>query len=177
MKRIIYLIWIALPALWCAGAASAKEKGYQVVDIGNNLQLNTPYGTRIYFGDVGFADYDSWSLEIPIADIRQDVSDKKPGGGSHDDNGESPGKPYASLDDNALLLSANDLYNQGKFRESLGYVEEMIRRNEKNVRAWIMRGSLYHALSQKDLAKSAWEEARKLDPNNKDVQKILENYR
>jgi tetratricopeptide (TPR) repeat protein len=161
-------------------SARAKDNKYQVVDIGNNLQLNTPYGTRIYFGDVGFADYDNWRLEIPISDIRQYGADSNgknsaaPGGGAGEG---SPGKPFGSLEDNALLLSANDLYNQGKFRESLGFVEEMIRRDEKNIRAWIMRGSLYHALGQKDLAKTAWESARKLDPENKDVQRILENYR
>ena len=169
--KIFFLVGLML-----ATTAFAKKFDYQLVDVGNNLQLVTPYGTRIYFGDVGFSEYDNWRLEVPIADLRQDGKDSGGGKENAGDEGGFPGKPYASLDDNALLLSANDLYNQGKFRESLGFVEEMIRRNEKNVRAWTMRGSLYHALGQKDLAKQAWQEAGKLEPDNKEVQRILENY-
>jgi tetratricopeptide (TPR) repeat protein len=170
VKRRYFILLLSILVLTTTSIVFAKSTDYQVVDFGNNLQLNTPYGTRVYFGDLGIQEQSSWRIEIPIKDLRtssDDQNEKEPGEGKNS---------YSSLEDNSLILSANDLYNQGKFRESLAYVDEMIRRNEKNTRAWIMRGSLYHALGQKDLAKTAWQSAQQSDPTNQEVKKILENY-
>lgn len=173
MKKKLFFFFLSVLFLATTTIVLAKPGDYQVVDFGNNLQLNTPYGTKIYFGDLGIQDQNSWRVEIPIKDLRLDSNQ----GSAKNESASGAENSYSSLEDNSLVLSANDLYNQGKFREALTFVDEMLRRNEKNTRAWIMRGSLYHALGQKDLAKTAWQSAQQSDPSNQEVKKILENYR
>lgn len=79
-------------------------------------------------------------------------------------------------DTDKLIVEANYLYNMGHFYESLKYVDEALRKKPTLVRAWIMKGSLLYVQGHKDLAKKAWGQASTLEPENKDIQSIIERF-
>lgn len=81
-------------------------------------------------------------------------------------------------DDTArLIVEANRFYNQGKYYEAQVYIEEVLRRKPKYVRAWVMKGSLLYVQGHKDLAQEAWKSVLEFDPENKQVKDLLSRYR
>ena len=91
-----------------------------------------------------------------------------------------PGKKKAEEepDDTArMIVEANRFYNQGKYYEALLYVEEVLRKKPQFVRAWVMKGSLLYVQGHKDLAKEAWENVLKFEPENQQIQGLLQRYK
>ncbi len=76
-----------------------------------------------------------------------------------------------------LVVEANHLYNKGRYYEALQYVDEVIRKKPNFLRAHMMKGSLLYVLGQKDLAQDSWKKALALDPENKDIQALMERYK
>ena len=151
--------------------ANAKNHRYRITNFGDNFQITSPFGSQIFIGDVGVSEMRSYKFEIPIEDLRplnrmdiNNAESKKTGDNSKTKFVES---------EEELLLQANYLYGQGKLSESLDFVDEALRRNNKNIRAWIMKGSLMHLRGESDLAKIHWRKAFKLDPSNKQIKKML----
>lgn len=153
-------------------ALALEAKGFRAHQEGNLLHIYSPYGTKLYFGDVSFSSLNSYRLEIPLIDLKPQAfnSDGGSAGNSRNDS-QSSAKEMPQND--SLILKANELYNKGKFLEAFSYVEELLRRDHKNVRGWIMKGSLLHVTGQKDLAILAWKEAANIDPDNQEIKKIL----
>lgn len=84
----------------------------------------------------------------------------------------------AEIDDTArLIVEANRFYNQGKYYEAQLYVEEVLRKKPKFVRAWIMKGSLLYVQGHKDLAHEAWQSVLSFDPENKQIKDLMMRYR
>lgn len=84
----------------------------------------------------------------------------------------------AEIDDTArLVVEANRFYNQGKYYEAQLYVEEVLRKKPKFVRAWIMKGSLLWVQGHKDLAQEAWQSVLAFDPENKQIKDLMMRYR
>lgn len=80
-------------------------------------------------------------------------------------------------DTDRLVLEANRLFNRKKFDEALTTIDELLRRKPAHLRGWIMKGSLLYVRGHKDLAKTAWNQALALEPENADVKSILEKYK
>lgn len=86
--------------------------------------------------------------------------------------------PLVEIDNNdGLILKANRLFHKGRYYEAALYIDEIIRRNPKSLRAWLMKGSALYKLGQKDLAQKAWQQASVLDTEKKQTNGILERYK
>ena len=168
MRYLILILFIL--AIQCLIA----DPRFHATQSGNIIQLSSPYGSKIYMGDLGFDRMPSYRFEVLLKDLKPPSFS----GGEGGQDGSSASEKKASLteDEDKLIYEANRLYNLGKFHDSMSFVQELLNRNPKNIRGWIMKGSLYHVLKQKELAKNAWAEALKLDPENQQVKSVLENY-
>lgn len=164
------MIWIFIFILFGSQESfgAAPPSGYAVTESGNLVFVKTPWGSSVYIGPVGLDSLKTYSFEIPLSDFRAGLptSIKNEAGNSQSDTNQ--------LGDTSTLISeANRLYNKGDFTKSLRYVDEVVRRDPKSVRAWVMKGSLMHVMGHKDLARQAWQKALELDPKNSQVQSIL----
>lgn len=163
-----------------SGAAEGKKPAYYANEYQSLLNLTTPYGSRVFLGDFGFDRLRSYTIEIPLADLKPPPSEDGGGGDGNGGGGQKRGGVSAKdlqADDDQLVLQANRLYNQGKFQDALTTVDELLRRNPDNVRALVMRGSMMHALGEKEMARKSWTRAAELEPSNQEIQNILQNYR
>ena len=79
-------------------------------------------------------------------------------------------------DSDRYVVEANRLYNRGKFYDATNVVEELLRKRPDHVRGWVMKGSLMKVQGHKESAKNAYLTALKLDPNNAELRKIVEEY-
>ena len=154
-------------------AVIATPAVYGVTQDNNLVFVKTPWGSSVYIAPVGFNSIDSYTFEIPLSDFRTGLT--------RDQTGDPPGPNIKSSSDaptgdiNMLIAEANRLYNIGDFNRALQYVDAASERQPGNVRAWVMKGSLMHVLGHPDLAQQAWAKALELDPNNKQIQNILQN--
>lgn len=148
-----------------------KDNRYRVTTFGDNFLITSPYGSKIFIGDIGLTDLRSYRFEIPIEDLKNSLYSSL--GNDRSFQGKENSQPKFVESEEELILQANHLYGQGKFSESLTFVEEALRRNSKNIRGWVMKGSLMHVQGQTDLAKIYWNKALKLEPNNEQIKKLL----
>ena len=89
-----------------------------------------------------------------------------------------PPTPKVEYDgSDSLILKANRLFHKGKYYEAALYVDEVLRRNPENMRAWLMKGSALYKLGQKDLAQKAWKQATALDTEQKETKGLMERYK
>ncbi len=156
---------------------------------GNNIEVVTPYGKRMIFGDQGFKQAHDYKLEIPLDELRPPkpktvaapppepakperiVATEEP---KPEPPAETPPKVVLEYDySDRLVLEANRLYNRRKFYEATITVDELLTRRPDYPRGWVMKGSLMYVQGQRDLAKSAWERALELDPENAQVKQYL----
>lgn len=79
-------------------------------------------------------------------------------------------------DSDQMIVEANWLYNHRRYFEALTVVERVLRKKPDALRAWIMKGSLLYVQGEKEMAKTAWQKAQTLDPQNSEVQTLLEHY-
>lgn len=169
-----------LLALFAAVAACLSvawgDDRYRATADGNLLQVRTPGTTRVFFGEPGFGDLRGYRLEIPLNELEPDRDGGE--GGSGNGHGHSERTPNPSINDDVdqLFAHANQLYQQGKFEAAMEFVQEILRRDPNQVRAWVMKGSLLHAQENRAGAKEAWKKAQVLDPNDQMIKNILENY-
>lgn len=177
--------------------------GYQINQTGNNLELVTPWGRRLLFGDFGFNNARDYRLEIPLDALRppeppkkideqdalrleheraiaeaaravKDAADAAKEAGAQRAPAQIPPRTVVEYDNtDRLVLEANRLYNRGKFYQASLTVEELLAKRPDFTRGWIMKGSLLYVQGYRDLAKIAWEKALELDPNNPEVKSFL----
>lgn len=180
-----------------------SPNGYNIKQTGNNLELVTPYGRRRIFGDQGFDRAKEYRLEIPLDELRppkpkvaepvkpepvkaEAEEARKPASEKNtedepedtEETGEVketvPPRVVVEYDyTDRLVLEANRLYNRRQFYEASLTVEEILTRRPDFARGWVMKGSLMYVQGQKDLAKTAWQKALELDPNNMEVKQYL----
>lgn len=172
-----------------------ENRDYQVVPNGNNLELTTPYGKRILFGDRGLRESRGYRIEIPLSELQPAELPKAPpslreiASAQAEEVSQKPeeAEPPKSLtlsektqaaaplydDTDRLILEANRLYNRGKYYAASLTVEDLISKRPDYARAWVMKGSLMYVQGQKDLAKAAWKKAIELDPTNEQVKTYL----
>jgi tetratricopeptide (TPR) repeat protein len=156
---------------------AAESDHYRATASGNLLQVHTPEGTRIFFGDPDFGEVGSYRVEIPVSEITAGSGGGgKAGSGNGGNDADATPGPSMKDDLDQLFAHANDLYLKGKFAAAREFVKEILRRDPKNSRALVMEGSLDHLEGNRDAAKAAWKKALEVDPNNKTIQNILENY-
>ena len=146
---------------------------YYAQEVTGNLNVITPYGTRLFLGDIGFDKLASYKIEIPLEDLKFLGGDGSEGDqGDRKRRGSSKGL-VANIE--TLVVQANELYNQGKFQEALSSVDEILRQDPEYVRAHVMRGSLMHVLGEKELAKKSWNKALEIEPNNEELKKLIQS--
>ena len=151
-------------------------QGYAVSQSGNLVFVKTPFGSSIYIGPVGLDSLPNYSFEIPLSDFRAGLAGG--GNGNAENQNESlKGGPSAMGEESSLIAEANRLYNKGDFTRSLQFVDELSHRSPKNVRAWIMKGSLMHVMGHNDLARQSWEKALELEPGNAQIENILKELK
>jgi len=167
---MIYSMITSILMLNFAATAYALTPGYSATQAGNILFIKTPWGSTPYIGPVGFETIPSYSFEISLSDYRAGLN--HPAGS---EPGQSPGfgATPSTGDEITLIAEANRLYSEGDFNRALEFVDEACRRNSKNSRAWVMKGSLMHVLGHEDLAHQAWEKALALEPGNVVLQNLL----
>jgi len=175
MNKIIFgaiLQLFSLAGLTAMGAPS----GFAVSQVNNLVIVKTPWGSNTFLGPVGIEELRHYSFEIPLSDLRSmNRSERGKGESSSgtDEKDTSPDQASTTGSVDSLILEANHLYHKGEVLKALGFVDEVLRRDPKQVRAWIMKGSLMHAQGQKDLALEAWKKGLELDPNNTQLQNII----
>jgi hypothetical protein len=173
-------------------------KDYEVRQQGNNLELITPYGRKLIFGDYGFQNQHDYKFSIPLDQLRPpgekpiplkafEKTDERQIA-SVPPNETKPTAPIASGTpgemvpprviveydySDRLILEANRLYNRRKFYEASITIEELLTKRPDYPRGWVMKGSLMYVQGQRDLAKEAWKKALELDPNNLQVKQYL----
>ncbi|MBY0370211.1 tetratricopeptide repeat protein, partial [bacterium] len=174
-----------------------SPSGYHVNQLGNNLELVTPYGRRLIFGDFGFNNAREYRLEIPIEQLfptgqKPPVAEKnKPvedaaravkEAAEAAKNAASVPRNVAQIPEHTiveydntdrLFLEANRLYNRGRYYQATLTVEEILSKRPDMARGWVMKGSLLYVQGQRDLAKTAWEKSLELDPKNAQVKAFL----
>lgn len=80
-------------------------------------------------------------------------------------------------DSDRLILEANHLFNRGDYFSATVKVDELLKRNPKLTRGWVMKGTLFYVQGFKDLAKNAWEKAYSLSEQDKQVKRLLEKVK
>lgn len=179
-----------------------ENRDYQVVPNGNNLELITPYGKRVLFGDRGLRESRGYRIEIPLSELQplelqkalqsaREIASTKPEEVAKKTDEAKPPESAESAakslvppnqtpvavpiydDTDRLILEANRLYNRGKYYAASLTVEDLISKRPDYARAWVMKGSLMYVQGQKDLAKAAWQKAIELDPKNEQVKAYL----
>jgi tetratricopeptide (TPR) repeat protein len=173
MKISLFLF----PFLIFASQAFAAKQGYAVSQADNMVIVKTPWGSSIFLAPVGFDQLSSYSFEVPLSNFRAGLEGaNEPTGHGSGGLGSDSG-PETMGDINSLISQANLLYNQGEFTKALQYVDQVSIRDPKNIRGWIMKGSLMHVLGYQDLAKQAWQKALDLDPANSQIRNILQEMK
>ncbi|MBI4404429.1 MAG: hypothetical protein HY537_09725 [Deltaproteobacteria bacterium] len=190
--KIAFITFLSVLAI----ASVYGKDNYQVRESGNAIELETPYGNKTLYGNFLPEGTQDYRIEIPIDELKSALPQPittpapailLPAAESKKEivivNPETPKptlppKVVVEYDDSdRFVIEANRLYNRGKFYEATLQVEELLRRKPEYTRAWIMKGSLMHVQGHKDLAKTAWATALKLDPSNKEIKGLLEKYR
>ncbi|OGF50850.1 MAG: hypothetical protein A2044_08425 [Candidatus Firestonebacteria bacterium GWA2_43_8] len=72
------------------------------------------------------------------------------------------------------LLQALGMFYESKFEEVIKLCEEVLVIEPDNITALERMGSAYYKLGKKREAKSAWEKAYKLNPDNKNLKKFID---
>jgi len=176
--------FIVLPLVFCWLAAQAADD-FRIYETGTEIQVVTPYGNKTLSGDYQIEGSSNYRIEVPIQDL---MPKEKPGRpweqnrqpASREEFGFSPppANGAGGYDDtDRLVLEANHLYNQARYFDATLIVENILKKNPKYVRAWLMKGSLMYVQGQKDLAKKAWDEAVNLAPQDQEVRMVLERYK
>lgn len=196
MKQGSYIVVWALCLTLVGSARGSQEDGFFAVrEFDEGLQVNTPYGVLTVPGN--YSSRTRYKFSVPLEDIKialeksgedtrylgrpdfgpppfprepaEDGKDREP------DAIKPPTFADPALD--RLVVEANRLYNRRKFYDALLLVDRIVALAPEYARGWLMKGSLLYLQGQKDLAKRAWEEAKKLDPSNKDVATALEVFK
>lgn len=166
---------LIIALLFSSSSKAANPSGYAVSQTENLLMVKTPWGQSLYIAPVGFDAINNYSFEIPLSDFRTTINKNMPPAQSGESSLANSSDLSADVD--VLISEANRLYNEAEFTKSLQYVDQICLRDPKNIRAWVMKGSLMHVLGHKDLAKQAWQKAAELDPNNLQLQNILKEMK
>jgi len=161
---------------------------YFATESGNKIEVIMPDGKKkIIFGELNLPSVGSYKIEIPLKSLKEPfeikdqikkleegVNDKKEEPVKTDVNEASEKKLIVEYDNtDRLVVEANYLFNQGRYYEATIYVEELLRKNPNFSQGWAMKGSLLYVQGYKDLAKKAYDQALKLDPNNEEVKSFL----
>jgi len=180
-----------LAAVLCLSANYQHE--FKIKENKNSLEIDSPWGFRTFASNLTLPATRHYKFEIPIETLKpvaQEDIDADAAAAAKTENKieivqkeeekkEEQRKPQSLEFDysDRLVVEANHLYNKRKYFEASQVVEELIRMRPKYTRAWVMKGSLMYKQGHKDLAKKAWEQALTLEPENKEVQGLLERYK
>jgi hypothetical protein len=232
-KRAWVVLCLLLLIVPCSSSFSEHGE-FKVQEKGTTLEVESPWGKKVYTASTRLDVMRNYRIEIPIKDLMpvgadeswddwydpddwfgsnapDTTKDPAPGtAGSPNVTVQGPnGQPVivnnnfpmptpsptptpeekkaqeekekekqAEVDDTArLIVEANRFYNQGKYYEAQLYVEEVLRKRPKYVRAWVMKGSLLYVQGHKDLAREAWQSVQAFDPENQQIKDLLMRYR
>lgn len=160
-------VFILLGLMGSGLAIFSKDQRYRVTAFGDNFTITSPFGSKVYIGDIDIAKKRSYRFEIMKEDL-------KPTAYPYEiPKSEVKEKAKKSQTVKQLLLEANFHYSQGELNKSLIFIEEAIQREPKNVRALTMKGSLMHAQGDSEMARYYWEKASKEDPSNLQLKALI----
>lgn len=169
MKRAIFsmalIITLTIPV-------SAAADGLRAVQDGTRLEVRTPEHEKNYFGGRDFQDLSDYKVVVPAHQPPAHQSSPRisaiqkstPTTATPTTIQESePIAQSAAEQPDELLEKANELYYQNQYAESLMLVEQVLRKSPNHTRAWLMKGSLYLVLGQREQATTAWQKAKELE--------------
>lgn len=151
-------------------AGARPPTGYSVTENGSMLRVRTPQGSTVLFSDKDLENANSYRAEIPLSELNKPVTQNNAPGENPNGQGPEPSR-FNSIDE--LLVHANQLYNKGKFQDSLRFVEEILRRNSNHLRGLVMRGSLYYIFGFKEQAYESYKRALEIDPKNEEIKNVM----
>jgi len=192
MKQLLLILAVGNLAL-------AQVDDYHIKQPPGSVQLQTPYGEKTILFDTPDGERPrTYRLQIPIADLKPPVEEVAKAEPAREPTAVTPPAatapeapkaaevpkapevaPEPAYDDSdSLILEANRLFNRGDYFTATTKVDQLLRRNPKFTRAWVMKGTLLYTQGFKDLAKNAWEKAYALSDNNdQEVKRLLEKVK
>ncbi|MDH5751180.1 MAG: tetratricopeptide repeat protein [Deltaproteobacteria bacterium] len=72
------------------------------------------------------------------------------------------------------LIKARRYFFKGRYEQALEQILQSIQRNPNNPQAYTMLGSLYYKMNWKSMALKYWERALELDPDNKELNELVD---
>lgn len=160
----------------------SQRSGDTLIQVTESDQDGTPIVrvTTTYKGEenhiVLVIDQPTYEVEIPLSVENMRPRRNRGGGG---DGNRKPGGGASGRDFEDILIvqyleKAQSAMIAGRYNEALRQVNlvEMVRPD--NIRAHTMKGSVYYAMGNYDLAHSEWERVLQLDPSNTEVRDFME---
>lgn len=86
---------------------------------------------------------------------------------------ETPNEPKSTV----YLLKARDAYFAGNYDRSLRHILKAIAVEPNSAQAYAMLGSLYYTINWKNLALKYWEKSLSLDPDNNEIDGLVEQLK
>ncbi len=154
-------------SLFISVASAATPQSIKVRQDGNNFILESPYGKKVLFGEMGFENVRDFEVTMPV----EALYPEKPVA-----SGDPAAMHNFKTDTEALIRGANEAFLASDFKGALGHVNQILEVAPGNVRALMMKGSLMHLMGDKQLAKESWKKALELDPANREISRLLEKY-
>lgn len=149
----------------------SADSAYKVEQKGKNLVVTSPYGKKVLHGEYGFTKYNHYQMQMSVEKFRKLFVKEEFNAKLKEEMPKNSAFNVESTKE--LLYLANQAYYDSKTKDALFYVNEILRRDQKHERAWIMKGSLMHLMNEKELALKYWNRALKINPTNQQLQKML----
>lgn len=88
-----------------------------------------------------------------------------------------PFNPVREAQSTRYLIKARKSYFDGEYDRALDHILQALAKNPDNAQAYAMLGSLYYAMSWNSLAVKYWNISLELDPDNKELKKLVKKVR
>lgn len=178
-----------LAFIFAAQAAFAAEE-FRLKTPPEGLSIFTPDGEKSIIFDTPTGERPkSFRVQIPISELRpaptQEVlatsvvvePGREPSAAIPPEAADKAEAVIVYDDTDSILLRANYLFNRGDYFGATLKVDELLKKNPKLTRGWVMKGTLFYVQGFKDLAKSAWEKAYELSNQDPTVKELLEKHK
>ena len=88
-----------------------------------------------------------------------------------------PDDPLREPQSTIYLVKARQAYFKGDYHRALDQILQAISEKPDNPQAFAMLGSIYYTMNWKSLARKYWEKSLALDPENREIESLLEQLR
>lgn len=115
---------------------------------------------------------DVYEVEVPLS--MDQVLPRSRGGAGAAGGAAAAGGDFRDILVAQYLERAQQLTLEGDYNGALRQVNTVLQVDPENVSALSMKGSIYYAMGNYELANEEWQEVLALDPSNREVQQFME---